>query len=105
MSEKIHINDIGTSIRIRVQENNKDIDISSATTLQIKLKKPSGTLDTHVASFVTDGTDALMHYITLAGDLDEIGTWRVQGFVIFPSSSGEFNTDVDSFKVLDNLNS
>lgn len=104
-AEKIHVNDIGTSIRIQVQENSVNVDISAATTLRIKLKKPSGTLDTHTASFVTDGTDALMHFITVSGDLDEAGTWRVQGFVIFPSSSGEFNTDTASFKVLNNLSS
>ena len=104
-AEKIHINDIGTSVRIQVQEDGVDVDISAATTLQIKLKKPSGILDTHIASFVTDGTDALMHYITASGDLDEAGTWRIQGFIIFPSSSGEFNTDTASFKVLNNLSS
>lgn len=103
--EKIHINDIGTSIRIQVQEDGVNVDISGAATLQIRLKKPSGISTTYSAAFVTDGTDALMHYVTASGDLDEVGTWRIQGFVIFPASSGEFNTDSDSFKVLNNLSS
>lgn len=100
-SEEIHVDDIGTSIRIKVQEENLNVDISAATLMRIKLKKPSGALDTHSASFVTDGTDALMHFVSIAGDIDEAGTWRIQGFIILPE--GEFNTSIGTFKVLANL--
>lgn len=100
-SEKIQIEDIGTSIRIRVQENNVNVDISPATSMKIFLKKPSGVTSTKVASFVTDGTDALMHYVSVSGDIDEIGTWKAQGWVRLPQ--GDFFTEVTSFKVNRNI--
>lgn len=100
-SEKIHLGDIGTSIRIRVQEDNVDIDISTATSMKIFLKKPGGTTTTKTAVFVTDGTDALMHYISVSGDIDEIGTWKAQGWVRLPQ--GDFYTQIASFKVNRNL--
>ena len=100
-SEKIHLNDVGTSIRVRLQEDGVNVDISTATTTLIFLKKPSGTTTQYTATFVTDGSDGLMHYISVSGDIDEVGTWRGQGFVILPQ--GEFFTERQSFKVNSNL--
>ncbi len=100
-SEKIHLNDVGTSIRVRVQEDGVNIDISTATTTLIFLKKPSGTTTQYTATFVNDGSDGLMHYISVSGDIDEVGTWRGQGFVVLPQ--GEFFTERQSFKVNSNL--
>ncbi len=100
-SERIQVEDTGTSIRIRVQEDNADIDISTATDMQIFLKKPSGTTETKTGSFVTDGTDALMHYVSVSGDIDEVGTWKAQGWVSLPQ--GDFFTEVASFKVNRNI--
>ena len=100
-SEKIHLNDVGTSIRVRVQEDNANVDISTATTLLIFLKKPSGITTQYTANLVNDGTDGLMHYVSVSGDIDEIGSWRGQGFVVLPQ--GEFFTACQSFKVNANL--
>ncbi len=100
-SEKIHFGDIGTSIRIKIQEDNVDIDVSTATSMQIFLKKPSGTTTTKTASFFTDGTDALIEYVSVSGDIDEIGTWKIQGWVSLPA--GDFFTEVASFKVNRNI--
>ncbi len=100
-SQKIQLGDIGTSIRIRVQEDNANVDVSLATSMQIFLKKPGGTTLVKIASFVTDGVDGLIHYISVSGDIDEIGTWKTQGFVEL--SQGDFFTEVASFKVNRNI--
>ncbi len=100
-AQKIQVEDTGTSFRILVQEDNADVDISGATSMTIFLKKPSGTTLTRSGSFVTDGTDSLMHYISVSGDIDEIGTWKLQGRVVLPQ--GTFKTEFKSFKVNRNI--
>ena len=40
-------------------------------------------------------------YTTVDGDLNEVGTWRMQAVVNFPTSS--FRSNVKTFKVYENL--
>jgi hypothetical protein len=54
------------------------LDISSATTLEFWTRKPDATVATWTASFVTDGTDGRIEYITQSGDLDTAGTWILE---------------------------
>jgi hypothetical protein len=101
--EEVHKNDIGTVIEITLKNGASVVDISSATTKEIKLKKPvSATVLTKAAVFVTDGTDGKMKYTTISGDLDEVGVWQVQGHIINPS--GEWHSDIKNMSVFDNVN-
>lgn len=102
MSCGIHLGDIGTSFRISILDcNSNAIDISNASTKQIIFKKPGGGSLTKTASFVTDGTDGLLEYNTISGDLDEVGTWKIQAYVVAPN--GSWRTNFSSFKVHRNL--
>jgi hypothetical protein len=65
------------------------------------LKSPSGNAKTKTASFTSDGTDGKIQYITVEGDLDEIGTWRLQSKITFPTAS--WSTEIGTFKVYENL--
>ena len=98
----IHQNDIGTVIKVQISDcSDVAIDVSAADTKQIVFKKPSGELVTKTASFFTDGTDGIISYTIISGDLSEIGTWKVQGIVTIGSNT--WHSSFESFKVYRNL--
>ncbi len=88
----MHVDDIGTIIQVIVEEENSVVDISTATTKEILLHKPDGSMVTKTASFTTDGTDGAIKYATLTGDLNLAGKWQVEGHIVMPTRS--FYTDV-----------
>lgn len=102
---EVHYNDIGTVFLVTVNDcvsgSSVALDLSSATSLQIIFKSPSGTSYTKTASFYTNGTDGKIVYITINGDLNEIGTWSIQAKVTIPT--GTFRSDIGTFKVYENL--
>lgn len=102
MAAEIHVGDIGTQFKVTITDSsNVARDISDATTKQLILKAPSASKKTKNAGFFTDGSDGIILYTTVSGDLDECGTWKIQGYVITPS--GEWHTEYESFRVERNL--
>ena len=98
----IHQNDIGTTIKIQISDcSDNALDISSADTIQIVFKKPSGTSVTKTATFTTDGSDGLIQYIIVDGDLDEIGSWKTQAVVTI--GAYVWHSEYETFKVLRNI--
>ena len=98
----IRQNDIGTQLQVQISDcNDAIIDISAADTKQIILKKPSGSTLTKNASFMTDGTNGMLSYVTIDGDLDEIGTWKIQAVVGIGGNI--WRSNFKSFKVHRNL--
>jgi len=98
----IHQNDIGTVIKIQINDcNDSAIDISTATSKQIVFKKPSGATLTKTAGFFTDGTDGIISYTIASGDFDEIGSWKVQAIVVVGAYT--WHSSFESFKVHRNL--
>ena len=86
---------------ITVKDNGSVVDISSASSLTIFIKKPNGTILTRTGTLETDGTDGKMYYIVVAGDLDAAGVYKIQGRVVL--TSGTFSTSTANFKVHCNL--
>lgn len=86
MSDTIRKGDIGTVIRCTVKEAGSALDLSGATTKQIKIQKPDGTILTKTAAFTTDGTDGQIQYTTISGDADLIGRYEIQ--VVITGLSG-----------------
>lgn len=71
-----------------------DLDISTATSVAIYLKKPSGTVVPLAAVNDTTGTDGKAKYVTLAGTLDAPGVWKIWGIAViggntFPTDESE----------------
>ena len=64
------------------------LDISTATVKQIIIDKPDGTNLTRSASYVTDGVDGKLYYLTVLGDFDQAGTYRCQAKINMPGFSG-----------------
>lgn len=103
MSNNIHVDDVGTIFKVLIKDDDTGaaLDIRTATTLQLKFKKPQSPTVTKTAVFTTDGSDGYIQYPVIAGDLDISGKWSVQGFV---SGGGYDNSsEIGTFTVHPNL--
>lgn len=97
-----HVGDKNVDFIITITEDCVAIDISGASSKVIYFTKPSGEVLTKTALFVTDGTDGLIHYQTVDGDLNESGVWKIQARVDLGSGSS-YGTPIKTFKVFCNL--
>lgn len=91
----VHVGDVGTVFEVTVLEDGVPLDVSTATDKALLFRSPSGALAVQAAAFTTTGADGKIEYQTLSGDIDEVGTWRVQGRIVIPQ--GTFYTDVGYF--------
>lgn len=100
---EVHIGDIGTIFLVTFKDGNKLVDISPATTKSLRFKKPDGTELTVGGSFTSSdyGVSGLLQYAAVSGDINQVGTWRVQGYLI--SSGNLYQSDIGTFKVHPNL--
>lgn len=73
------------------------IDISSASTISFYFVKPDTSVITRTGTLYTDGTDGKVQYITVSGDLDQVGLWSV--YVYIAVGSQELNSDETGFFV------
>ena len=101
MASYIHKGDTGTKLLITIKDNGGVVDISSASSLSIFIKRPDGTVLTRAGILETDGTDGKMYYIIVAGDLNEAGLYKIQAQVTL--TSGAFYSSTAGFKVHCNL--
>lgn len=79
-SNMIYTGDTGTIVRLDTLT-----DITTATSLTIKVKKPSGTCTTWVAQL--EGTTTLK-YVSVSGDFNESGNYKLQPLVAMPGFTG-----------------
>jgi len=111
-NNEIHLNDIGTEFIVTIVEciNEVDvpIDISTATLKQIFFLKPDGIVLTKTASFTSissggtgDGSDGMLSYFSVVGDLDLLNSYKLQGKVYTPL--GNWGSSTAKFKVVKNL--
>lgn len=98
----IQTGDVGVILKVTLlDENNSPINLGEATVLQFLIEKPDKTMVTGTGQLVNDGTDGQVFYSTLAGDLNQTGTYRYQ--VYFEVGPLKKHSDVGKFKVLPNL--
>lgn len=100
-AEEIRVGDFNTSLVVTIKDGDSIVDISTATAKYLKLKKPDGVVLQKNTTFLTDGTDGKMQYITVSGDITICGTWKMQGNIEL--GGGKFGSDIISFKVYRNL--
>tara|TARA_R100001377_G_scaffold57171_1_gene34099 strand:+ start:457 stop:771 length:315 start_codon:yes stop_codon:yes gene_type:complete len=104
MASEIHQDDVGTRFLITVKDDGSLVNISGVSggsIHQVSFKKPSDTVVNRSATLQDYGISGVMHYDTVAGDLDEAGLYKLQAKVVVPS--GTYYTDVYSFKVHSNI--
>jgi len=98
----IRVDDIGTVFRPTIVDEYDDaVNISAATTTEIRFEKPDGTTVDKAATFETDGVDGVIQYVSIIDDLDMAGKWRIQAYVVTPV--GEWRSEIEVFEVKDNL--
>ena len=101
-ANEIHIGDVGTIFEVTLMDDIVIVDIGAAITMEIIFEKPDKTIVTNTAVLSGDGSDGKMQYIiVLNTELDQKGNWKIQGIVELPS--GKWSTDIDKFKVYENL--
>ena len=101
-ANEIHIGDIGTIFEVTLFDGEIIVDIGLASAMEIIFEKPDKSIITNVAVLSGDGSDGKMQYIiVLNTELDLKGTWKIQGNLTLPS--GRWSTDIDKFKVYENL--
>ena len=98
---EIHVGAVGLIFRRTLKIDGAVADISEATVRQFIFRKPDGTLLTVNAVWTTNGTDASAEYVTVAGDIDQPGEWRLQARLVMPNFDEK--SDVDIFTVKGNL--
>ncbi len=107
MACEIHVGDIGTVFEITVKECNAlgvevVVNLSAITTKKICFRKPNKSILTVDAIFKTDGSDGILQYVTVAGDLDVPGTWSKQALMVFPAT-GTWRSNLVEFTVIKNI--
>ena len=88
MSDNIQVGAIGLIITLTITEDDVAVNISSATTKQIKIRKPDGTVMAKTAAFTTNGSDGKVTYTTIAGDIDLVGEYKAQAYVVMTGFMG-----------------
>lgn len=101
---EIHLNDIGVQFLVTMKDQDGDIitDLNLLADKKFIFVKPDLTKLTKNAIFVTDGTDGLLYYTSLTGDLDQSGTWNFQVVVTY-SNGKTYSSDIERFIVHRNL--
>lgn len=103
----IHVGDIGTMFKLTIVDQDGipvPMDNSFVVTMTFLLPDKS-TID-RTASFLTDGSDGIVKYITVAGDLTQAGRWQLQAVVkkmSGPTILQEYHSDSVKIKVVANL--
>ena len=97
------LNEIGTPITLTVyrKDGALEVDVDTAAVLVIVLSPQVGTPKKKTALPVGTNTGQ-MRYITINDDLDEIGTWFIQGYLEI-TGQGNWPTNIISIEVEDNL--
>ena len=101
MASQIHVDDVGTTLIGTFSDCGSAIDISSASSIQMIIRKPDQTRLTKTATFVTDGTDGQVQYVSIAGDFDQAGNYKIQGLVV--DGGATYYSSISTFKVYCNI--
>ena len=94
---KIYTFDIGTRLRMTLNE-----DITGQSSVEYKIKKPGGTIETKTCS-VEDLGDGILYYDTITGDLDVVGQYSIQAQVVFSAGVDQFESETQYFNVYDSF--
>lgn len=104
MATEMHVGDDGIVLKFTIETATSPkvpIDVSASSSITLFLRKPSGTVLSRIPTFVTDGTDGKVQYVTTGNEIDTAGKWKLQLHVVFPTS--DWYTAVQSLIVRPNL--
>ena len=93
--KEVRSGDEGTIFRTTIVDNGTAVDVSTASTKEIKFLDPKGVKVVKTAAFTTDGSDGKIEYITLTNDIVQVGVWSIEGYV--ETSAGKWTSGPDQF--------
>jgi hypothetical protein len=79
--------DVGAVFEVVVFDKDGVVDLSSAPTKDFIFGKAQFGSFVRPGVLVTDGTDGKIKYSTAAGEIDQVGEWRLQVRIMFPDLS------------------
>ncbi len=103
LNDFLQVDDSSIDLIVTVTQSDgtTPIDISQASSIFIYLYRPDGGLITGNASFLTDGTDGKIQYITQINDCNIQGIYKIQAKYIIGGATKR--TEKSSFVVEPNL--
>lgn len=101
---EIRENDIGVVFEVEIRDNSNtvvDISTSETGTRNFIFTKPNDTSITRSGTFTNTGTDGLLRYVSVDGDLTPKGIWHYQ--IDLLKADGHWRSDTVKFRVYRNL--
>ncbi len=99
---EVHVDDVGTRFKLTLEDGDGTaVNIATATVKEFVFRRPDGTTLEVDASFFTDGSDGILYYDTVDGDINMAGQWKVQAYVLMTGFGGHSEERV--FQVHKNL--
>jgi len=95
--QQIRVNDPGAQFRLTIRNSQGPMDVSTVTAKQMTFHRPDNSVIQREATFSTDGSDGMICYTTVDGDLNTAGDWQVQAHVDFGHM--EFQSEIHRFTV------
>jgi hypothetical protein len=93
MPLQVRTGDVGAVIRLTIQRDGVAVDISAASTKQIKVYDRSGVLAaTLTGSFLTNGTDGILQATTTSDCFTVAGQWRAVAYLVLGAWTGHSAT-------------
>ena len=99
MAAEVHVGDIGTIFRATLSDDSGVVDLSATTSKTIILFDPAGNSTSHAASFFTDGTDGIIQYAGVSGDIFLDGQWAWEAQIEFVDGAQRWASDDNKFQV------
>jgi hypothetical protein len=100
--KSFYVGDVGVILELGLtQEDGAPYPINNSNVITFLLKKPSGSVVAKQGEYVTNGADGLAQYVTVDGDLDQVGAWKYQLYI--ERGSAKLHSDIFAFRVLQNL--
>ena len=94
---KIQVDDSGAQFRLTIKRGDETADVSAVLAKSMTFTRPDGSTFQRDAKFHTDGSDGVICYTTVGGDLDTAGEWSVQAQVDLGDT--DFRSEVHCFAV------
>lgn len=104
----IHQNDIGVMFKLTVKDQDGSVVVlGDSHSITVTFLRPDKTVSSKTALLFSDGTDGVVKYTTVSGDLNQAGRWQLQAIVSQTDDEdaviSRFHSDAVKFKVLPNL--
>lgn len=95
----IYNGDYGTTFEVTLTDGCSAIDVSAATTITFRYKKPDNSTEDKTGSLVNTGTDGKVKYVTVSGDIDAAGSWQLQ-VIVTDGATYSYRSSILNFEVL-----